>query len=249
MREIITAALRRRRQLVLLGLALGVGLALAAFGLRSVGGPVAALTLLPILFFVGMTVREVVRQPGREGLRVDEPGGAFFAPPQRGILYGPALAGYLVYYAVYTLAGSAVDGWDVFFMAAYLLVAAGLAIGSWRLVPFVTLTPEGVASGAPRPMTVVPWEAIGAGTPTGPGAAGRFLRLPIARPELVRRSLGWPRRGAFVAVRELTVAPDFLAAAIQYYVAHPEHRAAIGTAQEYDRLRRELAGVPLAGQV
>ncbi|KKJ95512.1 hypothetical protein [Micromonospora sp. HK10] len=249
MREIITAALRRRRQLVLLGLALGVGLALAAIGLRSVGGPVAALTLLPILFFIGMAVREIGRQPGREGLRVDEPAGAFFAPPQRGILYGPAVAGYFVYYAIYTLTGSAVDGWDVFFMAAYLLVAAGIVIGSWRLVPFVTLTPEGVASGAPRPMTVVPWEAIGAGAPTGPGAAGRFLRLPIARPELVRRSLGWPRRGAFVVVRELTVAPDFLAAAIRYYVAHPEHRAAIGTAQEYDRLQRELAGASLTDQV
>ncbi|MGR6317046.1 hypothetical protein Q2K19_07765 [Micromonospora soli] len=249
MREIINAALPRQRHLVLLGLALGLGLALAAIAARSVGGAVAGLTLLPILFFLGMAVREIVRQPGREGLRVDETTGSFFAPPQPGVPFGPALCGYFVYYTLYTVAGSAVDAWDRFLMLAYLLVAGGLAIGAWRRVPFVTLTAEGVSSGAPRSMIVVPWEAIGAGAPTGPGAAGRFLRLPIARPELVRRRLGWLRLGAFVPVRELTVAPEFLAAAIRHYVAHPEHRATIGTVQEYDRLRRALAGAPLTGQV
>ncbi len=43
-------------------------------------------------------------------------------------------------------------------------------------------------------------------------------------------------------LRDLDVAPPFLAAAIGHYVRHPEHRAAIGTPEEHDRLRRALGG-------
>jgi hypothetical protein len=38
------------------------------------------------------------------------------------------------------------------------------------------------------------------------------------------------------------IAAAFLAAAIQHYVDHPEHRAAIGTPAEYRRLFAELPG-------
>jgi hypothetical protein len=42
------------------------------------------------------------------------------------------------------------------------------------------------------------------------------------------------------------VDPRLLAAAIRYYVEHPEHRPAIGTQAEYDRLMAELLNSPTA---
>lgn len=249
MREIIDAALRRQRNSVLLGLAVGLGLALAAIGARAVGGVVGALTLLPILLFLGLAVREMLRRPGQEGLRLDETAGAFFAPPQATVSFGPMLCGYFAYYAVYTSVGFGADAWRWPLALVYLVLCGALAAGYWRRVPFVALTAEGVSAGAPQTVIVVPWEAIGGGAPVGPGAAGLYLRLPVDRPELIRRSGWWPRRGAFVRVRELAVAPAFLAAAIQHYVAHPEHRSAIGAPEEYGRLQHALAGGRLTGQV
>ncbi|MET7468373.1 hypothetical protein ACFYON_12610 [Micromonospora sp. NPDC005686] len=50
------------------------------------------------------------------------------------------------------------------------------------------------------------------------------------------------RDGTTVAVREVGAAPALIAGAIRHYLTHPEHRAAIGTREEYARLRRTLAG-------
>ncbi|MEU1685494.1 hypothetical protein [Micromonospora sp. NPDC005707] len=86
----------------------------------------------------------------------------------------------------------------------------------------------------------MPWEALGAELPVGPGVAGRYLRLPVVRPDLIRRVGRGLRPGVFVAVRELTVAPALLAVAIQHYATHPQHRAATGTTAEYARLRHAL---------
>lgn len=70
--------------------------------------------------------------------------------------------------------------------------------------------------------------------------AGRYLRLPAGRPDLIRRVGRGLRPGVFVAVREVTVAPALLAVAIQHYATHPQHQAAIGTTAEYARLRHAL---------
>ncbi|MFR9777102.1 hypothetical protein ACL02O_13695 [Micromonospora sp. MS34] len=123
--------------------------------------------------------------------------------------------------------------------------ALALVAVYWRRVPLVTVTAEGVTTGAP-PAVVVPWEGLG---PSAPASAGyRSLRLPVVRPELIRsRRRG--RNQINLPVRELTVAPALPAAVIAYHTAHPEHWAAVGTREEYARLRHALAGDRLPGQV
>jgi hypothetical protein len=56
------------------------------------------------------------------------------------------------------------------------------------------------------------------------------------------------RRIHKVPIDVLDIHPWFLADAIRYYVAHPEHRAAIGRAAEHERLRKRLrdGGAPPA---
>ena len=56
-------------------------------------------------------------------------------------------------------------------------------------------------------------------------------------PRLVRRH-GIPPEPGGVADDNIDV--GFLAAVIGHYVAHPEHRAAIGSQAEYERLRAAL---------
>ncbi|MCG5439409.1 hypothetical protein [Micromonospora foliorum] len=47
---------------------------------------------------------------------------------------------------------------------------------------------------------------------------------------------------ALLVTRRDNVDARFLAAVIGHYVAHPEHRAAIGSQTEYERLRAALPG-------
>jgi hypothetical protein len=68
------------------------------------------------------------------------------------------------------------------------------------------------------------------------------LRLDYVRPELVRR------RGLVLNTKKLFtdhVDAQFLAGAIGFYAAHPEHRAAIGTESGHQRLQRALAQGPV----
>lgn len=65
------------------------------------------------------------------------------------------------------------------------------------------------------------------------------LRMAFAEPQLVRRrGIPWSRN----ALRTDNVDARFLAAAIRHYVCHPEHRAAIGSHEGYQRLLAELPG-------
>jgi hypothetical protein len=74
------------------------------------------------------------------------------------------------------------------------------------------------------------------GTPWAP-------RLRTQRLDLVGRV-----RVYRVAIDVLDIHPWFLADAIRYYLAHPEHRAAIGRTAEHDRLCKRLrdGGAPPA---
>jgi hypothetical protein len=84
-------------------------------------------------------------------------------------------------------------------------------------------------------------QALRPGFPSRPTLRSGALALTIDQPDLVRRrSLVMISRA--VPIFWLDIHPWFLADAIRYYVAHPEHRAAIGTADEHDRLRRSLKG-------
>ncbi|WP_319459124.1 hypothetical protein [Micromonospora sp. RTP1Z1] len=241
MREIIDVALRRHRTTVLVAVTVGLGSGLLSIWAGSVGGALELLTLFPPLLFLGALLRGLFRRPGTEGLRVDGSERAFFAPPRTALDVLPLLCGWFAYMGVDTAHRAVEDPLRWPFVVCYPVAAVLLIAAYWRRAPFVELTPEGVASGAPHPLVVVPWEALDRAAPLGSTPAFA-LRLPVARPDLVRRR-GWggTRRRVQLPVRELAVAPALLAAAIGHYAAHPEHRAAIGTHEEYARLRQALA--------
>ncbi|RZT80629.1 hypothetical protein EV382_3885 [Micromonospora violae] len=127
---------------------------------------------------------------------------------------------------------------DVVLGVLWVVLAALMVTWAWR-GHGVRLEPFGVRQTWALGSLTVPWAALLA--PQVPSAADRRRSLPmrITEPHLVRRR-GIPRgRGA---LRTDIVDAGFLAAAIGYYVAHPEHRAAIGGQAEYDRLRAALSG-------
>ncbi|MFD6677878.1 hypothetical protein [Micromonospora parva] len=128
------------------------------------------------------------------------------------------------------------SSFDVIFDVLWVVLAALVVVWAWR-GHGVRLHPSGVRQTWALGSLTVPWDALLA--PQIPSAADRRQWLPmrITDPHLVQRR-GIPRsRGA---LRTDTVDAAFLAAAIGHYVAHPEHRAAIGSHTEYERLRAEL---------
>ncbi|WP_319463276.1 hypothetical protein [Micromonospora sp. RTP1Z1] len=87
----------------------------------------------------------------------------------------------------------------------------------------------------------MPWAALAPDGPPRPELKANTLKLSYARPELVRRrGPGW-RLDRFPVGR---IHPWFLSDVIRHYVAHPEHRSAIGTETEYHRLLGALGVKP-----
>ncbi|MEV0001084.1 hypothetical protein AB0H28_02205 [Micromonospora sp. NPDC050980] len=121
--------------------------------------------------------------------------------------------------------------------ALWLGVIALLVAAAWRGHDLL-LSPTGVRTIGLLGSRRVPWEAgPGVAVPSDVERAPR-LRLTIATPALARRR-GLVGR-ATVPVN--SVDPRFLAAVVSHYVTHPQHRAAIGTADEYRRLLADLRG-------
>ncbi|MFI7663449.1 hypothetical protein ACIBTW_31695 [Micromonospora parva] len=125
---------------------------------------------------------------------------------------------------------------DVVLGVLWVLLAALMVTWAWR-GHGVRLHPSGVRQTWPLGSLTVPWEAMLA--PQAPPATDRrpWLPMRITEPELVR-GRGIPRSRR--ALRTDVVDKGFLASAIGHYVAHPEHRAAIGGHAEYERLCAEL---------
>ncbi|NES31234.1 hypothetical protein GCE86_05780 [Micromonospora terminaliae] len=118
-----------------------------------------------------------------------------------------------------------------------LLIALLLA-EAWRGYG-VQLRPHGVQQSWILGSLTVPWEALPVAQTTLPAERAAALWLAYAEPQLVRRrGIPWRRH----ALRTDNVDPRFLAAAIHHYVRHPDHRAAIGSHAEYQRLLAELPG-------
>ncbi|MEU4779847.1 hypothetical protein [Micromonospora sp. NPDC023633] len=240
MRETIARALRRQRVTAVVALTVGVLWGVAAGWARDTGGPAALLTLLPLLALLWSLMRMFGR-PGAAELRVDERERAFFGPPRGRTSYRCILLAFLAYTTTYQLT-SEQDGVWWLYPSLTGPFAVLLSTVLWRRVPTVALTPAGITAGDPLRHTSVPWEAL---DPTAPGGSPRqsgFLRLPVRSRDLVRQRGLASRRNIVVETGELDVAPELLAGAIRHYATHPEHRAAIGTPQEYARLRRALAG-------
>lgn len=131
----------------------------------------------------------------------------------------------------------------VTFIGSLAMAAACMALLSWPgLAP--ELTPQGVRHRAGRLLREVPWSALAPSGPRRPGPGDDWLVLLVARPELVVTQ-GWlPSLDSASRVYlplGLDIHPWLLADAINWYAEHPEHRPAIGTQAEHDRLLTVLA--------
>ncbi|MGI5524080.1 hypothetical protein ACQEUX_24530 [Micromonospora sp. CA-259024] len=235
----VSAATVRHRHLVLVLGLLVTGVSAATLGFAPTLGPrlfrllfVLALAAL-ILAIIVMGVRPAyfVVQPHIPAFATPGPAWTvFFA---LGFL-GPASA-YLGALVRSTRQGT-VSTFDVVIDVGWVVLGALATARAWRAYG-VRLHPHGVRQTWALGSITVPWEALRA--PQIPPAADRptWLRMSVAEPQLVvRRGLPWSRG----ALRTDNVDAGFLAAVIGHYVSHPEHRAAIGTQVEYERLRAEL---------
>ena len=117
-----------------------------------------------------------------------------------------------------------------------ILVGARL-VDAWRGT-HLHLRSDGIDERSALRSLFVPWEALAPEHPRRPSIHTQHLKLRYTQRRLVRhRGVGFRKR-LFID----TVHPWFIADVVRHYAGHPEHRAAIGTAEEYDRLRTQLAG-------
>ncbi len=130
---------------------------------------------------------------------------------------------------------SILDQWP----ALLWTVLTVLAVSSlWRGIG-VELRPDGLHNRDTIGTLIVPWDAAPA--VQVPADKRTSLSVTYGRPELVRR------RGLLVSRSQLSagnVDRQVAADVIQYYVAHPEHRTAIGFHTEYNRVLREVQRTP-----
>ena len=136
--------------------------------------------------------------------------------------------------------GSAVsDGLTLLQTVAVVVLGALvvlMVVAVLRGRPRVELTPHAVFVRQGLGSRTVPWDALRPGQPTQPG---RVWAMTVDRPDLIVRR-GLARRSAQVPVMFGDVHPVFFADVVRHYLAHPDHRAAIGQAAEHDRLLAAL---------
>jgi hypothetical protein len=129
-------------------------------------------------------------------------------------------------------------------LAVVLIVVVG---GAWTVGwhPVIELTPSGLRWDARLFRRDIPWEALAPGGPHRPSLHARQLALMTQRPELVTQrgiGLGAGTTRMPLLGLQMRIHPVFLADAIRWYADHPEHRAAIGTQTEHNRLVAALTG-------
>lgn len=124
----------------------------------------------------------------------------------------------------------------------WVLLMVPSYVGVWR-GKGIELRPDGLRDREWAGTLIAPWDALPVvPVPRYPNERAT-LRVRYARPELVRRhGLATSRR------RLLTdnIDQELAAQVIRYYTTHPEHRPAIGTRAEYDRLLSEISEPPSA---
>ncbi|MFU8852985.1 hypothetical protein ACNAW0_18645 [Micromonospora sp. SL1-18] len=246
MPDVIEATLRRQRIVAVSTVALGV--LCGSLGLvRFQGAPGALLALGPKLLAAAYLTYRLLRRPSRAQLRLAT--SAFYAPPRGPVALPVAVTTWLLYLVIYDDGEQQRDApWALLFAALAVGMAGFVLSRQWRNVALIDLTPEGIGMGWPRRSAFVPWSALDLHHPIYALDHDRALRLPLARPDLVHRRFGRRRDEHSPGLGDIDVAPSFLAAAVRHYARYPEYRAAIGTPEEYNRLRSALAapqpGVP-----
>jgi hypothetical protein len=206
------------------------------------------LVWLDLLLHLGPTVLGVGalaalagwRPAGAAAFLVDEDAPAFIVPTNRRRTVETAALVFVVVSLVILVVDWIGTGdpapLDIALSVLLLAAAGGLLLRTWLVPARLELLPDGVRVPDTFRTRMVRWEAMRPGTPWAP-------QMRTQRLELHAR-----RRIHKVPIDVLDIHPWFLADAIRYYVAHPEHRAAIGRAAEHERLRKRLrdGGAPPA---
>ncbi|NHO84862.1 PH domain-containing protein [Micromonospora sp. CMU55-4] len=237
---ILAAVVRHRRPTLVTGLLVAGGNA-AAMGYAP---NVARATALPLLLLaLALLLLAVISMGTRPAALMVLPRDVAFASPVPAwrVLLTLGLLGQssatVGAYLRSTEAGIATT-FDVGVGLLWFLLIALLVAAAWR-GHSVRLSPDGVRTTGLLGSRMIPWEA-GARVEAPSNDRRSTMRLPltIANPALVRRRglVGRP------AIPVDGVQPGFLASVIGQYVAHPDHRAAIGTPDEYRRLVADLHG-------
>lgn len=240
--RIFTAIGRHRRAVIAAGLGLAVVYLAACARLPSLGERAYPALGFAAFGTLGLALVDMASRRARAlDVRPDVP--AFAAPPEAGTVL--VTSGQLM--LAVALAGDLISGFrsteplrDQWLVLLYVVVAALGVVNAWRLSG-VELRPDALLDREVLGTLIVPWEALPVVPP--PDQADRRQTLPVAygRPELVRR------RGLVSSRRILNtggMSRRFAAEVIRYYVTHPEHRAAIGTRAEYDRLLADVLDPP-----
>ncbi|MGK5445676.1 hypothetical protein ACSNN7_28170 [Micromonospora sp. URMC 105] len=125
--------------------------------------------------------------------------------------------------------------WSVLAVVA-VLVAVMLVL--WDDRPRLILDESGMTLRGVGKGRTVRWDRLLPGGPPAP--AGKvFAALVLSEQPTSPAGRPVPRQ---LAVGPLHVDRAFLAATVRHYVEHPEHRSAIGTAPELERLRAAVSG-------
>jgi hypothetical protein len=237
-RKVLAATVRHRRAALALGVVVAGGNA-AAVGFAPSLGQRLFFPLFTVV--LALLVLGVVSWRIRPACFVVQPRIPAFAAPVPAWRVYLAL-GVLVPFSaqVGALMRSSSQGnlWlpEPFLDVPWFLLAVLLFSDAWR-GHGVQLGPHGIRQGYTLGSLTVPWEALPVGHPATPTKRPSTLRLAYAEPHLVRRR-GFPLNRN--AIRTDDIDARFLAAAIRHYACNPEHRATIGTPEEYECLLTEL---------
>ncbi|MFG1677194.1 hypothetical protein [Micromonospora sp. NPDC049282] len=237
---ISAAAVRHRRTVLMVGLLVATGNAVA----MGYAPAVARALFLPLLLLtLTALLLAIISLGSRPAVLVVLPQTPAFAPPVPAwrVLLTLGLLGQssatVGAYLRSTETGIATT-FDAVVGVLWLGVIALLVAAAWRGHD-LWLSPDGVRTIGLLGSRTVPWDA-GPDVEAPRDVDRPPLRLPltVAKPALVRR------RGL---VGRATVPVDsvdarFLAAVVSHYVAHPQHRAAVGTPDEHRRLVAHLRG-------
>lgn len=130
-------------------------------------------------------------------------------------------------------------------LAPVVVLVALMVLSLFRGRVRIELRPDGVGLFGPFGTHAVPWDVIAVGPyPHASSSIGWSVSwIGLTRPDLVRRRGAArlrPRARKVSLPQMVATHPAFVAAVINHYLFHPQYRAAIGTPQEYERLRRAL---------
>ena len=190
-------------------------------------------TATPVCLLLVIVVVAARRRPRAFEVQPDVP--AFSTPPQPAVVFialGPL-------FLAAANVGNLIQDWGtepfLYDQALDLLFAALVPLSIFIVCHDmnVQLRPEGLWQRGITGWLVIPWEASPTVPTLPPPAYANTVQLTYGRPDLIRRN------GLHVfrhRLRTADIEPWLITAAIRYYVAHPEHRPAIGTRAEYDRL-------------